>query len=81
MAAAEERKAEVRYPACSRPVKHVAFGAKRRVGPLKKLALAFAGGALVRGLLFALKAADGKLGAFARLWGTAFAAPLLKLKK
>lgn len=51
LAAAEARKAMVQYPPCSRAPKAKTSVVPRRVGPLRKLVIALAGGVLARGLV------------------------------
>mgnify|MGYP006148885687 CR=1 FL=1 len=51
LAAAEARKADVRYPACARPAKPttaMTVAAPRKLGMLRKMAMAVAGGVLAR---------------------------------
>lgn len=52
LAAAEERKSAIQYPPCSRAPKVKSQVVSRKAGPLRKLAIALAGGMLARGLVF-----------------------------
>ena len=51
LAAAEERKRAIQYPPCSRAPKAKSQVVPRKAGPLRKLAIALAGGILARGLV------------------------------